>query len=87
LLIFLKKFNISAGEHIGFRDNKSTETASCTFIENIQQPLDKNLHVVGIFLYVFKACDVINHDSSLYRLESYGVRSNLNLWFKSYMFQ
>ena len=32
LLIFLKKFNVSAGEHIGFRDNKSTETACHTYI-------------------------------------------------------
>jgi len=86
-LIFLKKFNISAGEHVGFRDNKCTETACHTFIENIRQLLDTNLHVVGIFLNVFKAYDVINHDSLLYRLESYGVKGNLNLWYKSYMFQ
>lgn len=62
LLIFLKKYKISAVEHIGFRDNKSTETACHTFIENIQQALDTNLHVVGIFLNLFKAYGVINHD-------------------------
>ena len=87
LLIFLKKFNISAGEYMGFRGNKSTETACHTFIENTQQALDTNLHVVGIFLNLFKAYDVINHDILLYRLESYGFSGNLNLWFRSYMFQ
>jgi hypothetical protein len=45
------------------------------------------LHVVGIFLNLFKAYDVTNHDILIYRLESYDVRGNLNLWFKSYMLQ
>jgi lactate dehydrogenase-like 2-hydroxyacid dehydrogenase len=40
LFFYLKKFNISASEHIGFWDNKSIETACHTFIENIQQALD-----------------------------------------------
>jgi len=84
---FLKKFSIIADEQIGLRDNKSTETACHTFIENIQQALDKNLHVVGIFLDRTKAYDVTNHDILLYKLESYGVRGILNLWFKSYLSQ
>jgi len=41
---------------------KSTETACHTFIENIQQALDNNLQVAGIFLDLTKAYDVINHD-------------------------
>jgi hypothetical protein len=48
-------FIILADEQSGFRDNESTETACHTFIENIQQGLDKNLHVVGIFLDLPKA--------------------------------
>ena len=47
---FLKKFSITADEQSGLKDNKSTDTTCYTFIENIQQALDKNLHVVGIFL-------------------------------------
>jgi len=52
---FLKKFIILADEQNDFRDNESTETACHTFIENIQQALDKHLHVVGIFLDLTKA--------------------------------
>jgi hypothetical protein len=71
---FLKKFIILADERSGFRDIESTETGCYTFIENIQQALDKNLHVVGIFLDLPKTSDVINHNILLYKLEYYGVR-------------
>jgi len=57
---------------------KSTETACHTCIENIQQALDNNLHVVRIFLDPIKAYDVINCDILLYKLEPYGVRGILN---------
>ena len=62
LLSFLKKFNIPADVQNDFRDNKSTETACHTIVENIQQALDNNLHMVRIFLDLTKAYDVINHD-------------------------
>jgi hypothetical protein len=85
LLCFLNKYKILTDEQNGFRDNKSTKTACHTFIEQVQQDLDKNLHAVGIFLDLTKAYDVLNHDILLYKLESYGVRSILNTWFKSYL--
>ena len=87
LISFLKKFNIITDEQNGFRDNKSTETACHTFTENIQKALGNNLHVVGIFLDLTKAYDVINHDILFYKLESYGVRGTLNLCFKPYLSQ
>jgi len=85
LLRFFKKFKILTDEQNGFRDNKSTTTACHTFIEQVQQALDNNLHAVGIFLDLAKAYDVLNHDILLYKLESYGVRGILNTWLKSYL--
>jgi hypothetical protein len=55
-----------ADEQNGFRDNKSTEAACRISNENIQQAVDKNLHVVEIVLNLTKAYDVINHDIWLY---------------------
>jgi len=84
-LSFLKKHNTLANVQQGFRAKKSTETASHSFIESVQEALDNHLHVVGIFLDLSKAYDVINHDILLDKLDSYGVRGSVNMWFKSYL--
>jgi len=43
LLSFLKKHNALANVQHGFMENKSTETAHHSFIESIQEALDKYL--------------------------------------------
>jgi len=60
LLLFLKKRNILTTER-GFMESKSTE-ATHSFIQSVQEALDKHLHAVGIFLDLSKAYDVINHN-------------------------
>jgi len=47
--------------------------------------MDHSLHVVGIFLGITKACDVLDHNTLLDKLNSYGIRGNMNFWFKSYV--
>jgi hypothetical protein len=56
------------------------ERASQTFIENIQEAMDKGLHAIGLFFDLTKAYDVINHDILLDKLNSYGIRGRTNLW-------
>ena len=43
LLSFLKKHNALSNVHHGFMENKSTETASHSFIESVQKALDRRL--------------------------------------------
>jgi len=43
LLLFLKKHNILASEKHGFTETKSTETANHSFIQSVQEALDKRL--------------------------------------------
>jgi len=85
LLLFLKKHNILTSEQYGFMESKSTETASHSFIQNVQEALDKQQHVVGIFLDISKPYDVINHNRLLDKLDSYGIRGLGKKWFQSYL--
>jgi len=66
-------------------ENKSTETASHSFIESVQEALDRYLHVVGIFLDLSKAYDIMKHNMLLDKVDSYGVGGSANMWFESYL--
>jgi hypothetical protein len=68
-----------------FRKMKSTETASQTFIESMQEAVDQHLHVVGIILDLTKAHYILNHNKLLVKLDSYGIRGNMSLCFKFYL--
>jgi hypothetical protein len=77
--------NVITEAQNGFRKNKSTDTASQTFIKSIQEALDKGTHAIGLFFALTKAYDLINHDILLGKLHSYGIRGVSNQWFKSYL--
>jgi len=64
---------------------KSIDTASQTFVAGIQKTMELHLHVVGIFLDLTKAYDVLNHNILLEKLNTCGIRGNTNLWFKFYL--
>jgi hypothetical protein len=85
LLPLVEKYNILAEEQNGFRGNKSTERACQAFIENVQEALDVRLFVLGIFLNLTKAYDVINHEKLVEKLDYYGIRGTTKEWFKSYL--
>jgi hypothetical protein len=65
--------------------SKSTETASHSFIQSVQEALDRHLLAVGIFFNLSKAYDVINHNRLLDKLDSCGIRGSVNRWFQSYL--
>jgi hypothetical protein len=72
----------------GFREAKSTNTATQTFIEDIQKALDNKILIMSIFLYLTKASDVINHKLLLAKLELYGLKRKNTLihFFHSFIY-
>jgi hypothetical protein len=62
----------------GLREKKSTNTATQTFIEAIQRALNNKLLVIGIFLDLTKAFDIINHKLLLAKLELYGLTGKIH---------
>jgi hypothetical protein len=58
---------------------KSIDTAAQSFIERIQETLDKQVHTVGIFIDLTKAYDVLNLKLLLEKIFYYGITYGLGL--------
>jgi hypothetical protein len=85
LLSFFHKNGVFSEAQNGFRKGKCIKTAVQSFLEHIQEALDKRRLTIGIFIDLSKAYDVLNHELLLEQLLSYGVRGTTNLWFRSYL--
>jgi len=80
LISIVHKNSILLEAQNGFRKMLSTEIASQTFTESIQEALDQHLHVVGIFFDLTKPYNVLNCNTLLDYLDSHGIRRNMNLY-------
>jgi len=67
------------------QEGKCSETIIQSYIERIQQALDKGLHMIGIFFDLTKAYDLLNHKILLEEQYSYEIKGTMNSWFQSYM--
>ena len=85
LIPSLYKNKILTEAQNGFRNGKCIETAVQSFIEIIQEALDKGTHSIGIFIHLTKAYNTVHHKVLFEKLSSYGIRGILYLWFKSYL--
>ena len=47
--------------------------------------MDNGKFSCGVFIYLKKAFDTVNHEILLAKLENYGVRGVINSWFRSYL--
>jgi len=85
LMSFVTKNNTLNDVQHGFREGKSTETATHGFLKNIQKPIEKTINLIGIFFNLSKAYDVLDHKILLFKLDAYGIRGLVNQWFKSHI--
>jgi hypothetical protein len=85
LIFLLEKHNILTNVQHGFRVGKLTAAACKSFIGSSLEVMDKHLNAVGIFLHLAEACDVLNHQILLKKLEIYRVGGVLKSLLKSYL--
>ena len=57
----------------GFRNNHSTNHALIETTEQIQNTLDKNIFICGVYLDLQKGFDTVNHENHE-KLKHYGIK-------------
>ncbi len=82
---FLTKNNILYNYQFGFRNKHSTILAIAEIVDNIRELIDNGNSVLGIYLDLSKAFDTVNHNILLQKLEYYGIRGQVNQWFRNYL--
>ena len=82
---FFSDNNLIYPLQFGFRQKYSTVHALISLTENIRKNLSEGNVCCGIFVYLQKAFDTVEHDILLSKLEHYGACGLSNQWVKSYL--
>ena len=83
LYTFLNNNNIIYNLQFGVRQQYSTSHALINVIENIGKALDDGNMDCGVFVYLQKAFDAVDHQILLAKLNQYEIHGISNDWFKS----
>ena len=77
--------NIICGQQFGFRKHHSTSHAINYSVNLILDGIQSQKHVLGIFIDLSKAFDIINHGILLEKLCRYGIQENCLELLKDYL--
>ena len=69
----------------GFQQKHSTETALSELVGNLVEAFDKKHKAIAVFIDLRKAFDSVQHNILLSKLELYGIKGKILMWFSSYL--
>lgn len=78
--------NLFDKQQHGFQKGKSVTSALLDFTETIIDSIDGGNKVVGVFMDLSKAFDIISHTILLQKLKAFGLNKLSLDWFESYLF-
>ena len=82
---FIEERNILSMSQYGFRKGHSTEHAILDIVSRIQSNMDARAFSCGVLIDLKKAFDTVDHSILLHKLDFYGFRGIINVWFRSYL--
>ena len=82
---YISKLQILNLNQYGFHKNHSPHLAIIDMCNNITISLDDGKTVIGIFIDLSKAFDIVNRNILLDKLQYCGIHSIALQWFKSYL--
>ena len=85
LLSYLNSISFLNENQYGFRNKHSCEFAFLKTTDNIYRSFESNKYIMGLFLDLKKAFDVVDIKILLYKLNHLGVRSFIFDWLKDYL--
>jgi hypothetical protein len=81
----LNKYSILAEEQFGFISDSTANKAIYKLINETLNALNSKFVVGGIFFYLEKDFDCLNHNILLSKLQFHGVNGKSKSWFESYL--
>ena len=81
----LETNNIFLAKQHGFKQKHSTESAFSEFIRNLVEAFDKKHKAIVVFNDLSKAFESLQHNIFLSKLELYGIKGKILMWFSSYL--
>ena len=85
ILDHLELHNILSTLQHGFRSGRSCETQLLTTLQDFLVNWDRKTQVDVAILDFAKVFDTVPHDKLLYKLQHYGIRSNIHTWISSFL--
>ena len=85
LYLYLMEHNLLSCQQFGFRENRSTQTATYSLLNTILMALNKNEFVGGLFCDFHKAFNCVSHSILLEKLDYYGISGTAKKLLGSYL--
>ena len=80
----LPKNNLLFDKEFGFREGHSIDHALIELRNRIQDSYNENKYTLGVFIYLSKVFDIVNHNTLLKKLKLYDTENKHLKWFTSY---
>ena len=85
LYLYLNENNLLYNKQFGFKQGHSTDHAIVQLTDRIHEMFNKNIFILGVFIDLSKAFDIVNHKILLKKVSHYEIKNKNLDWFTCYL--